>query len=468
MESKIGCIYCGQTDNLSKSDIIPDALTNDQIINSFVCREAHNSKFSDDFESYVIEKLTLVTDHLDIKSSKNRKYNLYTGTFKYDDVNFRVNVSSVMNLLPNHPISSTDGKAYFGTVEHLKKMQIVDEKRIERIDSNSEGYTVEVSFDSEVLFNLKMYRLIAKIAFEWYCLNNNIRRKISDFDPLINFITTGKGDNPITFICNPELYSQFQEQYSLGSHVLFSYIAENNSVNIVVNLFGLCAYNIRILDTPISCCPNNHLFHVSEIDSSKESFCHESLSEIKSFIMQSILSQENLKTMEKDGFEVDIVHFREQPIYHINYLMLNSIVQKGLNCINEPTQEAIALIRENFDYIMKHIPLTLPGLKRVAKVLKGVEEFNLEQLNTKQLLFIYCIYLAGNSTVKSFEELQGCIRNKIKNESWSKDIRNGLMSDNDYQKALENGILIVEGWVNKCDKTEKLSTGIKIKLGDND
>ena len=70
MESKKACIYCGTTKELSASDIIPDALTNAKIINPNVCRVAHNNKFSDMFEDYVIKHLAVITNELDIKSSK--------------------------------------------------------------------------------------------------------------------------------------------------------------------------------------------------------------------------------------------------------------------------------------------------------------------------------------------------------------------------------------------------------------
>ena len=32
------CIYCGEVNDLSESDIIPDALTNARILNRNVCR----------------------------------------------------------------------------------------------------------------------------------------------------------------------------------------------------------------------------------------------------------------------------------------------------------------------------------------------------------------------------------------------------------------------------------------------
>jgi len=57
---------------LSKSDIIPDALTNAKMINPNVCRIKHNNDFSDMFEAEVIQKLALITNELDIKSSKGK------------------------------------------------------------------------------------------------------------------------------------------------------------------------------------------------------------------------------------------------------------------------------------------------------------------------------------------------------------------------------------------------------------
>lgn len=59
---------------MSFSDIIPDALTNGKICNRYVCRINHNNKFSDAFESEVIEGLSVVTNALNIKSSKGKNF----------------------------------------------------------------------------------------------------------------------------------------------------------------------------------------------------------------------------------------------------------------------------------------------------------------------------------------------------------------------------------------------------------
>lgn len=76
MTEKHACIYCGNTET-SESDIIPDALTNARITNKNVCKTEHNNKFSDLFESEVIEALALITNELDIKSHKGENYAAY-------------------------------------------------------------------------------------------------------------------------------------------------------------------------------------------------------------------------------------------------------------------------------------------------------------------------------------------------------------------------------------------------------
>ena len=68
------CIYCGIDHDLSESDIIPDALTNARILNKKCFVELNIIiKFSDMFESKVINALSFITNELDIKSSEKGK-----------------------------------------------------------------------------------------------------------------------------------------------------------------------------------------------------------------------------------------------------------------------------------------------------------------------------------------------------------------------------------------------------------
>lgn len=88
MESK--CIYCGKDHSLSESDIIPDALTNARILNRNVCGIEHNNRFSDMFESKVIDALAFITNELDIKSSKGKKYASYDAVITVEGTDYNL------------------------------------------------------------------------------------------------------------------------------------------------------------------------------------------------------------------------------------------------------------------------------------------------------------------------------------------------------------------------------------------
>ena len=103
------CIYCGTTDNLSDSDIIPDALTNAKVINKNVCRIEHNNKFSDLFESEVIKKLAFITNELDVKSSKGKTFPKYDAIIVVEGKEYSTSISSNAELFSDNivpPIKS--------------------------------------------------------------------------------------------------------------------------------------------------------------------------------------------------------------------------------------------------------------------------------------------------------------------------------------------------------------------------
>ncbi|MDU5441121.1 MAG: hypothetical protein E6109_17760, partial [Ruminococcus sp.] len=58
------CIYCGTAEDLSDSDIIPDALTAARIINKCVCHVEHNSGMTEKFEAEVAKKLAFLLNYL--------------------------------------------------------------------------------------------------------------------------------------------------------------------------------------------------------------------------------------------------------------------------------------------------------------------------------------------------------------------------------------------------------------------
>lgn len=126
---KRACIYCGTTDNLSDSDIIPDALTNAKIINPNVCRIAHNSKFSDYFESKVIEKLATITNLLDVKSSKGKQYARYPMIFTIGNEEYFTKIASDTEVFQKIN-TSLDGKTKIGPIDKILKISGASEDNV--------------------------------------------------------------------------------------------------------------------------------------------------------------------------------------------------------------------------------------------------------------------------------------------------------------------------------------------------
>ncbi len=68
----------------------------------------------------------------------------------------------------------------------------------------------KVRINNEIFFDSSMYRMLSKIAFEWYCIKNNISGYYSEFSNIVEFITTGNGTNPVSIIQEEELYKIVQ------------------------------------------------------------------------------------------------------------------------------------------------------------------------------------------------------------------------------------------------------------------
>ena len=114
------CIYCGATEDLSESDIVPDALTNARILNRNVCKIAHNNKFSDMFESKVIEALSYITNVLDVKTSKSSKFSQYDTYTIIDGKEYKARIRSERDIFSGQILTSVDGTQKLGAYDKIK------------------------------------------------------------------------------------------------------------------------------------------------------------------------------------------------------------------------------------------------------------------------------------------------------------------------------------------------------------
>ena len=276
MENK--CIYCGRMDNLSESDIIPDALTNARILNRNVCRIEHNNKFSDMFESKVIDALSFITNELDIKSSKGKNYAPYEAVVTIEGIDYNIRLHGDKEIFNGRVLKSTDNTQMISSYDRAVKIA-KDERKVQPLDINTIEIEKKVRINNEIFFDISMFRMLSKIAFEWYCAKNSISGYYSEFSNIVEFITTGNGTNPVSIIQEEELYKMVDHLGNLGSHTLFAFEKEDGEIDVIISLFGLLMYRVIVTKEKPNICVNNFLYTELRTDSSRREIIHQSVEE---------------------------------------------------------------------------------------------------------------------------------------------------------------------------------------------
>lgn len=420
-----------------------------------VCRIKHNNKFSDLFEDEVIRKLALITNELDIKSSKSKKYASYSTKININGTEYSTKISSETELFRNKKMRSEDGRFLFGPIEEIKKIKDANDKNITQIDVNQIEIEKKVNIDLSVFFSESMYRMMAKISFEWYCLQNDISGKVKAFEPIIQFITNGIGENIVTIVDNEELYSTLKATTNFGSHTLLSYVAKDNSVNILVSLFGIAIYNIKICNSVIDECRNNVILQELTLDAKRVQFKFDTFENFADDFHNKFTEVE-LGNGIKAKIPKDMTHvlLHYQLFYGTNY----PLFQGDLQFLNKPSEKIINLIIKNMEDTLQSSALTLRGLKRFVKERFNSfdEEINLNPKGTdkKAVFMFYLLFIIGqsNGEIKGLHDLNKVLKDKFSSETIGINdnviykLNDEIFSTKDYSEIILTGAKTIDSW----------------------
>lgn len=450
------CIYCGTTEDLSVSDIIPDALTNAKIRNPNVCRIAHNNKFSDMFEDEIIKEMALITNELDIKSRKGKNYATYPARITIDGTEYTTNISSDTELFSGKKIISTEsGKTKLGPLEQIKKFKEATDENVAIVDVNQIEIEKHVTLNLDIFFSIAMHRLMAKIAYEWYCLHNKITDKLDVFDSIIDFITTGNGFDPVELVSNEAVYAWFEQQSDIGSHTILSYIGHDDSVNIIVSFFGIAVYNIRLLPHPIAQCKYNAVYQRITIDAKREQFRFYSMADlIENFqtALHEVWGLGGIKDITPRN--MDDTSLQDQIMYALYY----GIFQNDLMCVTQPTPQVLHLLEYQIGNVFQISALTVRGLKRFVKEHKEYLDtglgLNPNGSNKKSIFLFYILFIVGQSegTWHGIKNVNDFILKKFGTDtiSISDELRNQLLLEmletEGYFEIIKSGAVAIENW----------------------
>lgn len=459
------CIYCGKVNDLSESDIIPDALTNARILNRNVCRVEHNNKFSDMFESKVIEALSFITNELDIKSSKGKNYAPYEAIITIEGTDYNLKLHGDNEIFNGRVLKSADSTQMISSYDKAVKIA-KDESKVKPLDINTIEIRKKVRINNEIFFDNSMYRMLSKIAFEWYCAKNDVSDYYSEFGDIVEFITTGNGVNPVSIIQEEELYKMVDHLGNLGSHILFAFEKESGEINVIISLFGLLMYRVIVAKNKPDNCVNNFLYTELRTDSSRKEIIHRSVEEAEqrfhgmfapdNFVSVGIINGVRIMTPKT------MIPVQNVELYPL-WFNLTQVLSTVNNDATGPNEKVNNIFLRQLKNITQASTLQKKSIKRFVNetFYNGHEKIrlNLNSSNKKAIVLFYVVYLIGISEEEKLDDeiLQKIIKKGLPNISGEEfvvddetesNLKRIMIEDEEYSDILEKGAEKVINWKN--------------------
>lgn len=461
MERK--CIYCDTSDDLSESDIIPDALTNARILNKNVCRIAHNNRFSDQFESKVITALAFITNELDVKSHKGKYYAAYEATVNIEGQEYAASLRNDKALFDGRVLKSPDKRRMISTYDKLVKIA-KDANLVQPLDINHIEIEKSVIINTDIYFDISMFRMIAKIAYEWYCAKNGVSGYHSEFEDIVSFITTGTGVCPVSIIQTEELYHAVSEQFNLGSHVLFAYESENGQIEVIVSLFGILMYRVVIASHRPDFCAKNFLFIELRTDASRKEVAHESRDAAEMHFLKFFNPERFAVGGMMNGMQIMIPRMPECSIDVPTYSFLLHIM-KCFDLFRDDTQSpndiVNQILRTQLQQITQASLLHKKSIKRFVGEYFGSEHdpiiLNPHSMTKKQTVLFFTVFAIGQSGIESLEDssFQHLLRDIFAlngdsvidiTDSLELHLKEQILATPGYSDILERGAELIKNW----------------------
>ena len=456
------CIYCNADNDLSESDIIPDALTNARITNKNVCRMEHNNDFSDMFEFKVITALAFITNILDVKSSKGKGYAQYHATVNIDGIDYAARIASETELFSGRILKSVDGKHIMSSIEKAKTIA-KDQSKVTEVDVNSLILEKKVNIDTSIYFDRSMLRLASKIAFEWYCARNYVSGYHDDFKKIVSFITDGTDEKIVSIVQNSEIYDLCAHQLNLGSHCLLAFQGDQNEINVIVYLFGIVMYRVVVCDHTPDFCTNNCLYQELCTDTSRKEVFRKSVGELNNQFLEYFSNTGNF-TSVKSGKMTAMIAKDIPQIDIVQSIHISNLIKYFSHSYDEtltPNEQINSILLNNIRAITQASLLHKKSLKRFVKehckLATEPIQLNPKTINKKDIFMMYVLFVIGKSTLERLDDqtLQTLIKEALSirvdgeirvNDELEESLKNEIIGTTNYTLYIQRGAILVNEW----------------------
>lgn len=452
MENEKRCIYCGTTEKITVSDIVPDALTNARITNPYVCQGKHNSQMTEKFESEVAQRLAYLTNELNIKSSKSKSYPEYSAVYEIDGKKYEAKKlhSSNEPFKKGKIMWNKDHTEAFGDPQILEGIAKSHNSEYQQVDINDKEIIIHLKPDIEVFFSEVMYRQVAKIAFEWYCAKNKVIGKHDEFDSIINFITEGEGNDIVRIITKKQIYDLLDSYCTDGSHCLIGYLSNEGEIHVIVDMFGVIAYDIKVSRTIPEFCIYNCILQKLNVDSSRTEMCVKTYNDLIPKML-GMVGEKDDRFQNQSVAGINLSVCRTTGDIGAIMLLLNLVpfISNGIDTTKEWNEELINHITKQLNVLMQESVITLKSLKRFVSEKIGEEEivFNSKAINKGDCFQYFILYIIGKTreAINNFTSIEKVIKDEFGKRSIdlsdeaSNEIRKKMCSDSEYSEVIKKG-----------------------------
>lgn len=459
------CIYCGIAEDLSDSDIIPDALTASRIINKCVCHVEHNSGMTEKFESEVVEKLAFLLNHLDIKSKKSNHYPTYEADYDIEGIRHHdKKVFKDYDFINKKILRSKDKAFVFGPyekIEQIAKSKGMSKADIEQIDMNSQMIKSYIPLNYDVFFSEAMHRQVAKIAYEWYCLKNKVEDKYDDFSEIIEYILEGNNNQVVKMVTDKLLLDKFKKFCYDGSHMMFAYIDKQGGISVLVDIFGVAIYDIKVCRHIPKFCENNYILQKINLDGSgnreHECLCVHDYNDVVQDMLKEMDENAKFPVPPIGNLQCYIMSPKSKYInYNLFVLEIFNILDKGVEGIHGGNQDVVEFVIEQLQDLLSTDVIHKRGLKRfVEDNIENAEiRINKENIDESSIFYYYILYKLGQSDIQNLndevvKQFIIALFNTRNIDSRKVNLREKLeemLDEEDYSKLIKLGADKIRKW----------------------
>ena len=407
--------------------------------------------------------MAFITNELNIKSSKSSNYPIYSSTITIEGCEYEAKkVIANNDFIKNKKVLwNKEHTQAFGDIETIKaiaRSKGMNESEVKEVNINEIEIMQGINLNLDVFFSEEMYRLVAKIAFEWYCAQNKVQHKYEGFHEIINYIVEGIGENIVSIVDDIDINDKFNEYCNYGSHCLLGYETKDGEVNVFVDMFGLIVYNVKVCEHIPSFCKNNCLLQKLNLDSTRNSICLNNYNDLKADINNSILGRdESFPIQIVNGVKICVAKPSKDLTGHIFYLSLLSNLDKRFCKKPSYTEEIIDILKKNIINLLQGSVLHKMSLKRF--VIERIDFnspviLNKNSSDKESIFNYYILFMLGNKNIK---EVNNDVLMKIVldnfgkyeinvDEEVSEKMKYTILKDENYSSIIMDGAKKILEW----------------------